>query len=137
MTSACFIIPAVVAWKKARMRRDAMAISGLALTSIGFHSTYHPLIYHIDRLYAHAFATYYSYLALCKAVFTRHVMPLVYSVGVLLCWKRECHITSMTPMLVHVPLHMGIHLCAIGALMSHFMFAQGATSNKIVKHVQN
>jgi hypothetical protein len=64
LTSVGFALPAWVARRK-RKRRFAKACNTLALTSVLYHGTTHPICCLMDRIYAHGFCT----LALIHCVY--------------------------------------------------------------------
>lgn len=120
ISSACFVIPAVIGLRKKKVLAAA-ASSLLATTSLWFHGTYGRLAYMIDRAYAHVFAMYYIAKATRNIlVYRRAIDTFAFGciVGTLTCYGAECRHHDL---FIHVPFHVGVHMFSIGALVSHML----------------
>ena len=116
LSSACLIIPAVTALWRSK-KKDGIAISVLALSRILFHSRYSSVVYLFDTAYAHAFGTYYTWLAIQEAFWKHRPLPLLCTIGCIGCWQAEGRVQQY-----RLPIHIGLHAYTWGALMSHFYF---------------
>jgi hypothetical protein len=120
ISGACFVVPAVIAFVRKRKMKDGMAMSVLGCTSVWFHSTYNTLAYTIDKMYAHVFAAYYVTKAMCVMAIKKRrydVIACVFSVSTIVFNHIEGKFPNMTPQ--HTLTHMGIHMCALTALLMY------------------
>lgn len=116
ITSACFIVPSVIAFIK-RRRVDGVATCALACTSLWFHGSSAFIAYVIDKTYAHAFAVTYMGKAVLRCVSLHRVCDfavVALGIGSIHCYLREGET-------LHVPLHSLVHLCSIAAFSLHML----------------
>lgn len=82
LSSAMFAIPTLIAYQK-RRKMDMVMNGTLTLSSIAFHSTWHPFIRIIDVVYAHVYAGVYI---VCRiSSLSKHPGHLVFNMLSLAC----------------------------------------------------
>jgi len=121
ISSACFIVPAVIGFRKIHRKKDAIATSALTVTSLWFHGTRSTLSYIVDRAYAHIFATYYVTRALINQIRHHRVsdtIALIFALATVGCYVGE---RRLEPKHVDVPVHIALHMCSIMALSTHML----------------
>lgn len=121
ISSACFIVPAVIGFRKIHRKKDAIATSVLTATSLWFHGTRSTLSYIVDRTYAHVFAVYYVSRALVNQIRYKRLndtIALTFALATVGCYAKE---SKLAPKQVDIPTHMALHLCSIIALSTHML----------------
>lgn len=121
ISGACFIIPAILGFRKRKKCKEALATSALATTSVWFHGTYSTISNIIDRTYAHVFSIYFITKSCIRFLFYRtrtDCLTFTCSMGATMCYFIEC---MYYPQIINIPLHMGLHTYAILALTTHMI----------------
>lgn len=102
VTSAGFFIPCLVALRRRNKRHSVMS-GALAVTSLFYHGTLHPIAHRIDLLYAHSVGLIHLAEALAAPCLQRLVMvgaPMYLYFAKSL--KTEGHESCLWHMAVHV-----------------------------------
>ena len=100
-TSASFIIPAWIAWRKRRWW-DAAAAAALTATSVSYHGTLHPVAHAIDKSLAHGLGFAYALVGLHHRRRFRWVMvPFAAGIGIFVFVTNGSHAPYW---------HMGFHV---------------------------
>jgi hypothetical protein len=120
ITSAGFLIPAVLSFRKKNIR-DAAATGLLAVTSVLYHGTLHPLAHLVDDLYAHVIGALYFAESVRRRFKYRRKSDI--ATFRLACASVLCYyVQKNVPKGVQsARWHMGVHLCANTAWTIYIM----------------
>lgn len=123
ITSACFLIPSVIGILKKR-KKDVIATSLLACTSIWFHSSGTLAAYIVDKTYAHIIGITYCAKSILYCARYRRVCDV--AILALACGTVVCYVLEGDTL--NVALHSMVHMTSIVAFSLH-MVTDNATKS--------
>lgn len=103
VTSAGFFIPCVQALRRRAARAHAVLSGALAVTSLCYHGTLHPIAHRVDAIYAHGLGVYHGLSVLARPCAER-VASL--AVPVYLYFAKSLRTTGRASCLWHMAFHV-------------------------------
>lgn len=105
-TSAGFLAPAIIAWKK-RRPLHAFFSTLLALTSTLYHGTVHPIAHRVDKFYAHMIGAHFIGRGLfLSLVYGRHLCLAGTSAILWVYFGRSQRTDGFESKMWHMTLHI-------------------------------